>query len=47
MTNPSNDRQPWAERFKGALWLALILFALAGSMVVGKLPLWITGRLAS
>jgi hypothetical protein len=33
----------WAERLKGALWLALILFALAGLMVVGKLPWWIVG----
>jgi hypothetical protein len=43
MTDPSTDSHPWAERFKGALWLALILFALAGLMVVGKLPLWIVG----
>jgi hypothetical protein len=33
----------WIERLKGALWLALILFALAGLLVVGKLPPWIIG----
>jgi hypothetical protein len=31
----------WAERLKGACWLALILFAAAGLLVVGKLPAWI------
>jgi hypothetical protein len=43
MTYPTTDSHPWTERFKGALWLALILFALAGLMIVGKLPLWIVG----
>jgi hypothetical protein len=43
MTEHSTDTHPWSERLKGALWLALILFALAGLMVVGKLPLWIVG----
>jgi hypothetical protein len=43
MTNPSTGSHPWPERFKGALWLALILFALAGLTVVAKLPLWIVG----
>ena len=47
MTDRSTDTPRWTERLKGAFWLALILFALAGLMVVGKLPLWITGRLAS
>jgi len=35
------DPPRWGERLKGAFWLALILFALAGLMVVGKLPAWI------
>jgi len=43
MTDNSTDTHPWGERLKGALWLALILFALAGLLVVGKLPLWIVG----
>jgi phosphatidylglycerophosphate synthase len=43
MTDHSTDTHPWTERVKGAVWLALILFALAGLMVVGKLPLWIVG----
>ncbi len=44
MTDPTvTDTPRWAERFKGALWLALTLFALAGLLVVGKLPLWIIG----
>lgn len=33
----------WGERLKGAFWLALALFALAGLMVVGQLPAWIIG----
>ena len=47
MTDHSTDSHPWAERFKGAFWLALILFALAGWMVVGKLPSWIAGLVAA
>jgi len=43
MNTPSTDTSRWAERVRGALWLGLILFALAGWMVVGKLPLWIVG----
>jgi hypothetical protein len=43
MTEHPTDLHPWAERFKGALWLALILFAVAGMLVVGKLPPWIVG----
>jgi hypothetical protein len=43
MTDRATDTPRWAERLKGALWLALILFALAGLMVVGKLPPWIVG----
>lgn len=43
MTDNSTDTHPWAERLRGALWLALLLFALAGLMVVGKLPWWIVG----
>lgn len=33
----------WTERLRGALWLALILFALAGLLVVGALPVSIVG----
>jgi hypothetical protein len=43
MTDRSAETPRWTERLKGAFWLALILFALAGLMVVGKLPLWIVG----
>ena len=43
MTGTSTDAHRWTERLKGALWLALILFAGAGLLVVGKLPLWIVG----
>lgn len=35
------DPPRWGERLKGALWLALVLFALAGLAVVGPLPAWI------
>jgi hypothetical protein len=41
MTDPSTETRRWAERFKGALWLALILFALAGLMVVGTIRSWV------
>jgi hypothetical protein len=30
----------WFARLSGAAWLALILFALAGVLVLGKLPAW-------
>jgi hypothetical protein len=43
VSDDSTDTHPWTERLKGALWLALVLFALAGLLVVGKLPLWIVG----
>lgn len=43
MTNNSTATHPWIERLKGGVWLALILFALAGLLVVGKLPMWIIG----
>jgi hypothetical protein len=43
MTPDPTKHARWAERVTGALWMALILFALAGLMVVGKLPLWIDG----
>ena len=43
MTDHRAETHPWTERLKGAFWLALILCALAGLMVVCKLPLWIVG----
>lgn len=43
MNHDTTDTHPWTERLKGALWLALILFALAGLLVVGKLPPWMLG----
>jgi hypothetical protein len=43
MTESPAHVQRWAERLKGALWLALILFALAGLLVVGALPVSIVG----
>ena len=43
MTTHSTNTSRWSRRLEGALWLALILFALAGLIVVGKLPLWIAG----
>jgi hypothetical protein len=43
MTPATPNPGLWTERLKGALWLALILFALAGLLVVGKLPPWIVG----
>lgn len=39
MATESNIRR-WAARFTGAFWLALILFALAGLLVVRDLPAW-------
>jgi hypothetical protein len=43
MTTPESRTGNWPARLSGALWLALILFALAGLLVVGKLPVWIVG----
>ena len=43
MNDTPNAPFRWRERLTGALWLALVLFALAGLMVVGNLPLWIVG----
>lgn len=40
MATESNIRR-WAARLTGAFWLALILFALAGLLVVRDLPVWI------
>jgi hypothetical protein len=39
MATESNIRH-WAARLNGAFWLALILFALAGLLVVRDLPAW-------
>ncbi|MCU0934982.1 MAG: hypothetical protein MUF66_02665 [Gammaproteobacteria bacterium] len=47
MTDHSTDTSRWAERLRGAFWLALVLFALAGLMVVGELPLWIVGSIVA
>jgi hypothetical protein len=47
MATESNIRR-WAARFTGAFWLALILFALAGLLVVRDLPVWmIAGVIAA
>ena len=40
-TTTKSSTSNWSARLNGAFWLALILFALAGLLVVGKLPLWI------
>ena len=40
-TTTKSSASNWSARLNGAFWLALILFALAGLLVVGKLPLWI------
>lgn len=40
-TTSKSSASNWSARLNGAFWLALILFALAGLLVVGKLPLWI------
>ncbi len=40
-TTTESSTSNWLARLNGAFWLALILFALAGLLVVGKLPLWI------
>ena len=40
MFNPPSSRRLLAVRLSGALWLALILFALAGLLVVRDLPGW-------
>jgi hypothetical protein len=41
----SNTRT-WAARLNGAFWLALILFAAAGLLVVRDLPAWMIGLVA-
>ncbi len=43
MTTTESSTGSWSARHNGAFWLALVLFALAGLLVVGKLPLWIVG----
>jgi hypothetical protein len=43
MTKPEPCTSNWSARLSGALWLALSLLALAGLLVVGKLPVWIVG----
>jgi hypothetical protein len=40
MADPQTNSRNWAVRLTGALWLALILFALAGLLVVRHLPVW-------
>lgn len=40
MIDSLNSRRNWALRCSGAFWLALVLFALAGLLVVGRLPAW-------
>jgi len=42
-TTSKSSASNWSARLSGAFWLALILFALAGLLVVGKLPLWVVG----
>ena len=42
-TATKSSTSNWSARLNGAFWLALILFALAGLLVVGKLPPWIVG----
>ncbi|MBL8424241.1 MAG: hypothetical protein JNK06_12225 [Candidatus Accumulibacter phosphatis] len=46
-TTTESSTSNWLARLKGAFWLALILFALAGLLVVGKLPLWIVSLVAA
>jgi hypothetical protein len=38
MTETPTSAARWAARLQGALWLGLILFALAGLLVIGALP---------
>ena len=39
MTDDSTDRRRWPQWLQGAFWLAVILFALAGLLVVrARLP---------
>ena len=40
MTDDSTDRRRWPQWLQGAFWLAVILFALAGLLVVRDLPAW-------
>ena len=40
MTDTLSNGRKWSLRFSGALWLALVFFALAGLLVVGHLPKW-------
>jgi len=40
MTDTLSNGKKWSLLFSGALWLALIFFALAGLLVVGHLPMW-------
>jgi hypothetical protein len=40
MTDDSTDRSRWPQWLQGAFWLAVILFALAGLLVVRDLPAW-------
>ncbi len=40
MTDTLPNSRNWAARLNGALWLALILFALAGLLVMRDLPAW-------
>jgi hypothetical protein len=42
-TATKSSTSNWSARLNGAFWLALILLALAGLLVVGKLPPWIIG----
>jgi len=46
-TTTESSTSNWLARLNGAFWLALILFALAGLLVVGKLPLWIVSLVAA
>lgn len=46
-TTTKSSTSNWSARLNGAFWLALILFALAGLLVVGKLPLWIVSMVVA
>ncbi|ACV34879.1 hypothetical protein [Accumulibacter sp.] len=46
-TTTTSSTSNWSARLNGAFWLALILFALAGLLVVGKLPLWIVSMVVA
>lgn len=47
MTHTLPDSRNRAVRLNGALWLALILFALAGLLVVRHLPAWMIALVAA